>query len=353
MFKFAPSAIEEALFDSGWFQKGAHFIVDGAYGSTGKGALEAVIARAGRKQIEIYATNAAPNSGHTAYVGATKIVTTQLPVGAAVAKLLPGPKFETYLTAGALIRVPMLQQEVEEFGTVPTIHPCAAIIENWHIEQEQNNGSARVAGTAKGVGAALASKINRENALWGRQDCWYGYSGVLDLTDRCVLHASAQGFSLGINEALFAPNTTSRECTVAQAMSDARIPISQVRKVAMTCRTYPIRVGNTSIGYSGDCYDDQKETSWEALGLPEEYTTVTKRVRRVFTWSWMQFIDAIRCNEPDLVCVNFMDYLPEQDREPFMRKVKEVYMNTLPHKGEPTLFCGFGPELDHMAVWYD
>ena len=352
MFKFSASAVEEALFDGGWFGKGCHFIVDGSYGSSGKGALAAVITRAGRNRIEIYATNAGPNSGHTAVLGPAKIVTTQIPVGAAVAKILPGPRFDTYLTAGAIIRPPMLQHEVEAFGVVPTVHPCAAIIEDRHIEQEQNNGSAKVAGTAKGVGAALADKINRENPRWGRRDTWYGYSGVVDFTDRCVLHESAQGFSLGINDAMFAPNTTSRECTVMQAMSDARIPISQVRKVAMTTRTFSIRVGNTDKGYSGDCYPDQTETSWKELGLPEEYTTVTKRVRRVFTFSFMQFIDALKCNEPDLVFISFMDYLPMEDREPFIRHIKSVYQQTLPHKSEPTIFCGFGADIEETAVWH-
>lgn len=353
MFKFSQSAIDEALFDAGWFDKKCHFIVDGAYGSTGKGALAAVIARAGRHKIEVYATNAGPNSGHTARIGATTIVTTQMPVGAAVARILPGPRFDAYLTAGAIIRPTMLQKEVEEFGVVPTIHPCAAIIEDRHIEQEQSNGSARVAGTAKGVGAALADKVNREGNLWGRQESWYGYSGVMDLTDRCVLHESAQGFSLGVNDARFAPNTTSRECTVQQAISDARIPLSQVAKVAMTTRTFAIRVGNTDKGYSGSHYEDQHETSWAELGQPEELTTVTKRVRRVFTWSWMQFIEAIRCNEPDLININFLDYLPKDDREIFVRHVKEVYARTLCHKTAPVIFCGFGADIEQMALWQE
>lgn len=351
-FKFSASNIQDALYEDGWFAKGAHFIVDGQYGSTGKGALAAVIARAGRRDIEIYATNAGPNSGHTAVVGATTIVTTQLPVGAAVARITPGPKFETYLTAGAIIYPAMLQKEVEEFGVVPTIHPCAAIITSAHLDQEKSNGSSRVAGTAKGVGAALADKVNREGNLWGRQDTWYGYSGVIDMANRCVLHESAQGFSLGVNEPRFAPHTTSRECTVQQALSDARIPLSQVHKVAMTLRTYGIRVGNTQVGYSGDYYEDQKETSWEELGLQEEYTTVTKRVRRVFTWSWAQFADAVSVNEPDLLNINFLDYLKEEDREPFIKQVINEYQRLLPHKGMPTILCGFGPTTEHMAIWH-
>jgi adenylosuccinate synthase len=352
-FKFSPSNIEEHLREDGWFADGVHFIVDGQFGSTGKGALAAVIARAGRQSIEIYATNAGPNSGHTAVVGANKIVTTQIPVGAAVARILPGPRFETYLTAGAIINAAMLQHEVEKYGVVPTVHPCAAMITSGHVALEQENGSSKIAGTAKGVGAVLADKVNREGNLWGRQDTWYGYSGVLDMNEGCILHESAQGFSLGVNEARFAPATTSRECSVQQALSDARIPLSRVRKVAMTLRTYPIRVGNTMKGYSGDYYEDQKETSWEELGQPEELTTVTKRVRRVFTWSWTQFIDALRTNEPDLLNVNFMDYLPVGEREPFIKKMIACYRQTLPHKKDPIVLCGFGPEIDQMGVWHD
>lgn len=352
-FKFSASNIADALYDDGWFGKWCHFIVDGQYGSTGKGALAAVIARAGRNSIEVYATNAGPNSGHTAVLGSTKVVTTQIPVGAAVAHLLPGPAFDTYLTAGAIINPKMLQQEVEKYGVCPVIHPCAAVITSEHLEQEQSNGSARVAGTAKGVGAALADKVNREGNLWGRQDTWFGSSGVVRLEGRCVLHESAQGFSLGVNEPRFAPATTSRECTVQQAMSDARIPRSMVNKVAMTLRTFPIRVGNTQMGYSGDFYEDQKETSWEELGLPEEYTTVTKRVRRVFTWSWLQFIDAIRVNEPNLLNVNFMDYLPIDERETFIKQMLICYRQTLPHRPDPIILCGFGPEIDQMGLWHE
>lgn len=353
MFSFDPNAIKSRLIEQGWFTNGVDFIVDGQYGSTGKGALAAVIARAGRESIEVYATNAGPNSGHTAVHKGRKLVTTQLPVGAAVARLIDGPKFDVYLTAGAIIRPETLQREVEEFKLVPTIHPCAAMIEAWHLEQEQGNGSSRVAGTAKGVGAALADKVNREGNLWGRQDCWFGYSGVMDLSNRCVLHESAQGFSLGVNEARFAPHTTSRECTVQQAMSDARIPRSRVNKVAMSVRTFPIRVGSTAAGYSGDYYPDQSETNWQELGVEAELTTVTKRVRRVFTWSWDQFHDALLVNEPDVINVNFLDYLGEKERSVFVQRLIGYYMGILPHKGKPLVLCGFGPTTDDMAVWVD
>ena len=74
----------------------------------------------------------------------------------------------------------------------------------------------------------------------------------------------------------------------------------------MTCRSYPIRVGNTDKGTSGGWYPDQQETTWEALGVEPELTTVTKRVRRVATWSWQQFTDAVRANEPDAIWLGFI-----------------------------------------------
>jgi adenylosuccinate synthase len=48
-------------------------------------------------------------------------------------------------------------------------------------------------------------------------------------------------------------------------------------EVWVVIRVYPIRVAGNSGPLTG-------ETTWEALGLPEEYTTVTKKVRRVGTF---------------------------------------------------------------------
>lgn len=351
MFTFDLKAIGDALVREGWYRRGVSFIVDGAYGSTGKGAAAALLVKAGFEvdhSFDVFMTNAGPNSGHSAWVGDELIVTRQVPVGAVVAKKLrPNVEPQVYLTGGAVIRPGILQEEVAQFNLMNvSVHPCAAIIERVHVEQETSDGSARVAGTGKGVGAALADKVRREGNLWRN----VGASKSFDrFDDHAYLHESAQGFNLGINDPRFAPHTTSRECTVQQAMADARIPFSEMRKTLMTLRTFPIRVGSTEQGYSGDCYPDQQEISWEELGVEPELTTVTKRVRRVFTWSWQQFYDAVRVNEPDVLYISFLDYLPEDRREPFLIEVSDRFTDAVGY--EPLIIGTFGPKSEEAALW--
>ena len=80
-------------------------------------------------------------------------------------------------------------------------------------------------------------------------------------------------------------------------------------------RTFPIRVGNINdestgreLGFSGGHYPDQKEVSWDELGVEAEITTVTKRVRRVFTFSRLQILDTFSLVRPDVVFLSFCNY---------------------------------------------
>ena len=81
-----------------------------------------------------------------------------------------------------------------------------------------------------------------------------------------------------------------------------------------TCRTYPIRVANrfdthgTQVGYSGPCYGDQVEITFEEIGQKTELTTVTKLPRRIFTFSRKQIREAIEYNGAREVFLNFVNY---------------------------------------------
>jgi hypothetical protein len=79
-----------------------------------------------------------------------------------------------------------------------------------------------------------------------------------------------------------------------------------------TCRVHPIRVGNTPDGYSGDWYPDQEEITWEEIGIEAELTTVTKRPRRIASWSWHQIVDALNDCDPDEIFLNFCNYDQEE-----------------------------------------
>jgi adenylosuccinate synthase len=151
-----------------------------------------------------------------------------------------------------------------------------------------------------------------------------------------ILAEGSQGFSLGINTQFY-PYTTSRDCSPAAFLSNMGLPIPMLSMVIGTCRTLPIRVGGTS----GDCYADQEELSWDELDLPPETTTVTNRVRRIFTYSKMQIEEACWHCAPDLVFLNFANYVE-----------KHYVENIVAHiDGMSTVrWVGFGPAYQDIGL---
>lgn len=304
------------------FQRtGAHVLVDGQYGSTGKGVLAAWLADQNMGWSNNHwagvISNAGPNSGHTFYHGTEKHVLKQLPTFAVASHLL-GNTIPVYLSAGAIIDPTILDAEMERYSKIPVfVHANAAVITQEDKDSEHSGTVAAVAGTRSGTGAAIARKVLRDpTAIFGYHFEKLNGKGRAHLLlsgrtfnaaqERYFVEVS-QGFSLGINQPFY-PKVTSRECTVAQAIADAGIPPRYVAKTYLSCRTYPIRVGNVDGHSSGDWYPDQSETTWEELGVEPELTTVTKRVRRVATFSQDQFDDAVQANDPDFVFLNFMNY---------------------------------------------
>lgn len=355
--------------NNGWFtQPGAYILIDGQFGSTGKGALAALIGELLGDKISYCTTNAGPNSGHTGFVvrdsaqhddplfeynpmldrWSKKVLTQQIPVVSVVAKI------PAVLNAGAVVSPPILRAEAARYGFDKAnlfVHPNAAVIDP-EYEHDDAESTAKIASTNKGVGRAIARKVMREgNVAKGRlQDlAYFSTVGIqpYDWSNDVVFVETAQGFSLGIDQPFY-PYTTSRNCTVGQALSDAGIHPSFLRKTIMCVRTFPIRVGNTPEGHSGDCYPDQQETTWEELGLAPELTTVTKRVRRVFTWSRQQFRDAVATNRPDAIFVNFFQYLKD-GQDDFMRKAAEDYVAVMGRKPDFWLI-GFGPYPEDVRV---
>lgn len=323
------------MFKTFFAASGVHAVVDGQFGSTGKGVLAAFLAKQaieGRAQFGVVVSNAGPNSGHTFYHGDEKHVLKQLPTFAVAWHLLNYEAMTglanppVFLSAGAIIDPEILAYEASKYPDLQIIvHPMAAVITQDDKEAEHSGTIQQVAGTRSGTGAVLARKVLRDPTVtfkhfWERN---MGYmprnvdmqSDVLwnldiDVWDERVFMEVSQGFSLGLNSDFY-PKVTSRECTVMQGLSDARLPARSLERVYLSMRTFPIRVGNHEGFSSGDCYPDQVETTWEAIGQTPELTTVTQRVRRVFTFSDDQAHAAIEANDPDFVFMNFMNYLDE------------------------------------------
>lgn len=364
-----------------WFtEKGAYVLVDGQFGSTGKGLLAGWLAEYAVERglnITHVTTNAGPNSGHTAFfdhvwaftyaddprqiTGSTqkleKVVTQQIPVASVFLKKMGRP-VTTLLNAGAIIDEGILLDEFSQYGFNVhdlLIHPNAAVIHPQDRFDDQNTLNA-IAGTGKGIGPALQRKVSRLGASMAREKYRpmlpagqprRSWDSFWDWKSDTVFVETAQGFSLGINSRFY-PYTTSRECTVQQAIADARIPAQMVQGVVACFRSFPIRVGNTA-GSSGECYADQRELTWEDIGVEPEMTTVTKRVRRVFSWSRIQFKECIAVNRPDMLFLNFMNYLSEAEQRQWLDTVVEDYTDVI-GKAPTRILGGYGPNSEDIRV---
>lgn len=337
-----------------WFETpGAYVLVDGQFGSTGKGVIAGLMAEHFWPYVEWVVSNAGPNSGHTSYVGDEKIVLKQLPTFAVVASKLsahkPPRRPKVHLSAGAVIDPDVLNRELREHSVLAQIHPHAALINSAAKADDAGNVQS-IASTGQGVGPALVNKLRRRpDAVWGPVGGHGAGSGV-DLSDSTCFFEVSQGFSLGINSGFY-PHTTTRECTVSQALADAGCPPTFFRRSILSVRTYPIRVGSTE-NSSGPCYADQEEIAFEDIGQQPEYTTVTGRQRRIFTWSKIQFKAAVRANAPAAIFVNFMQYLGDVvDHEEWLWKnVMKPYREIMGFYPE-TVLLGYGPKSEDVQVW--
>lgn len=345
----------------------ASFVVGGAWGSEGKGAACAFVAKhlaEYDKFFDIVTTNNGCQSGHTSTHNGKTRVAFHLPT---YPLIIPdyGRDCLVYLNSGAVIDPDVLQQELKDHGQFREffIHPNAAIVTQSCRDAEMSDESVqtKIASTRKGVGEALARKalrcgtIARDGPSWLKQ-----FVRRIDLNARLQAGASVlvevpQGYGLSY-DGKFYPYCTSRNCTTGQAMSDAGIHPTYYGETMMVIRTYPIRVGNIydkdnspggdpnnvwEVGNSGGCYPDQVETSWESLGVKAEITTVTKRVRRVFTFSHQQLHDAMAALRPGVVYVTFMDYLrSDADVSGLLLAIKTTSRNL---GLDPELIFQYGP----------
>lgn len=314
-------------------------IVDLQYGSTGKGLLAGYLSQ--RENYDTVVSANMPNAGHT-FVDkdGTKYVNKVLPSGVLSESLKyvgigPGAVFDPY----------QLAKEVEEMWNrrmklglnlpVLRIHPHAMLLAPYHAQKERENLS-KISSTMQGSMEAMYEKMRRRTD--GSMVAWdqlhflksigldTGFDMAPNLADFVVSHEmwmrmmlesqnilveGSQGYSLGIN-AGFWPYCTSRDCTVWRLIADCAVPVTGELKVIGSARVHPIRVGNTSDGNSGGHYGDQTELDWEQVGVTPEMTTVTGRVRRVFSFSEAQIAEAMVMNRVDEVFLNFCNYDPAE-----------------------------------------
>lgn len=239
---------------------------------------------------------AGPNAGHTAHTpDGTKQAFRQLPVGA----LRPG--VACMIAPGSEVSAPVLLEEIDRAIRFADFDPTklwvdinATLLEEHHVQAEAGMHEA-TGSTGKGIGAARADRAMRHARRVGDdgvliaalRDLGVNATDTVDellystSLDRIIIEGT-QGYGLGLHTVYY-PFVTSSDCRAIDFLAMAGVsPWYWADEggrftVWAVARVYPIRVA----GNSGPLFG---ETTWEALGLPEEYTTVTQKVRRVGQW---------------------------------------------------------------------
>jgi adenylosuccinate synthase len=302
-------------------------VVGGQFGSEGKGKVSLELVRMATERRIAVVRVGGPNSGHTAFDRAErKFALRQLPAGAVDRNV------DVVFPAGSFIDVDVLKREIELLDYPRDrifVSPYANVItpeqKSWEREAGLVSG---IGSTGSGVGAAIMASVAREalNFPLHRHDaahCGSLEPYLCDTTVRMrewlnagtrIIIEGTQGFGLSLYDGGYWPKATSRATTAAAALAETGLSPVDVDNVVLVLRSYPIRVAGDSGPLPG-------ETSWEAISASidteadiREFTTVTKKLRRVGHFDASVVKAAIACNNPTMIVLNHLDYVgPESE----------------------------------------
>lgn len=376
-------------------------VTDGQFGSCGKGAITTALALKYRPQV-ISTTNLS-NAGHTAvFTNGESYVAKALPSATILHKWLDDYKPVIVVGPTAGFNIDQLKYERDTCGVHDKliIHPRAGVITDEHKAIESGNSSSstkHLASTMQGCGAFLSDKVLRKRELRlardyseldhytessynelkpdrkflkGRDE--YFQFPYLEQSTSTILHEGSQGFSLDISHGHSYPFCTSRGTTAVQNAADMGIGHMSIGDIYLVIRPFPIRVGNVvedgiQVGNSGGCYDDQHELSWSDIaneaGMPpdiaeslyqKELTTVTKRLRRVFSFSDKQLYAAAKINGATKIALNFANYIDWScfgcdNFDDLPPKVTQFIDRIEQLTQIPVTIVGTGPQVNHIC----
>ena len=310
-------------------------IVGGQWGSEGKGHIASYLS----PEYELLVRVGGPNAGHKVFLDSSAYTHHQLPSGTlrSQAKLLIAP--------GSVLNAEVLFEEIAECKVDSqrlSIDPQAMIIAPQDIRKERRL-VASIGSTGQGVGYATGRRITgRGSRLRLARDVkelrpfiketWE----ILEKAYRSgkkVLIEGTQGAGLSIYHGTY-PYVTSRDTSVAGALSEAGVPPSRIRKVIMTCRTYPIRVqspGGSTSGQMGIEIDWATVAKRSSLSLDQltktERTSTTNRDRRVAEFNWTLLRRAAALNGPTDIALTFADYIANTNEK--ARRFEQLTAETI------------------------
>ena len=293
-------------------------IVGGQYGSEGKGKVVALLAETMNEPWVVRCGG--PNSGHTVWLDGQERILRQVPTAAG------HPNSMLMMSAGCAVDEDVLLDEVNTLELPKErviIDPRAVLISDADRKEEELH-LGHIASTCSGTGAALIRRMARSDDVPLASDSEKLRERVRIAPVAPLLHShldvggdviveGTQGFGLSLLHGLHWPCVTSRDTTAAGFAAEVGLSPRQITSIIMVIRTFPIRVG----GNSGPLKD---EISWEdiqkssgAMDLVPEFTSVTKRLRRVGQFD----IDAVRMaceyNRPTAIALMGLDRLDYQN----------------------------------------
>lgn len=305
-------------------------VVGGQFGSEGKGKVALEIARRSQEASVTLVRVGGPNSGHTGYnKHRRKFALRQLPAGCIDRNV------DVIFPAGSYIDVEVLFSEIAELNYPKErifISPFARVVTPEHKAWENASGlTGAIGSTGSGVGAAVMASVARGATNFElhsvlAQD-WaplarYVYNKKTtvphDTTEMMrvslqkmgrIIVEGTQGFGLSLLEGGFGNKATARSTTAAAALAEAGLSPRDVDDVTLVIRSFPIRVAGNSGPLVGEMnWQDVASQSRYGDDL-REYTTVTKKLRRVGKFDAEVVRRAIQSNSPDRLVMNHLDYV--------------------------------------------
>jgi adenylosuccinate synthase len=292
----------------------ATIVVGGQYGSEGKGKVVALLAS--RVDAPWLVRCGGPNSGHTVTIKGKDVILRQVPS-------CMEPQNATFcLAAGCVIDESVLLAELRLLNIDReqiVVDPRCVIVTEQDREAEHNELQG-IASTCSGTGAALVRRMSRKSTVRLARDsdalqARCRIETVAPLLHRVLDHAGnviiegTQGFALSLLHGPDYPFVTSRDTTAAGFAMEVGLSPRLIDNIVMVIRTFPIRVGGTSGPFAN-------ETTWEeirrlsgAANTVPEYTSVTKRLRRVAQFDFDLLKLACQYNCPTSLAVMGIDRL--------------------------------------------
>jgi len=294
-------------------------VVGGQYGSEGKGKVVALLAADANRPMVVRCGG--PNSGHTVSHRGRDVVLRQVPAGIARSDAL------LLISAGCVVDEDLLLSEMAELGLPRerlVVDPRAVLV-SAEDRRNEEPGIATIGSTASGTGAALIRRMLRRSDV-----PLVGGSERLRSTVRIepvapVLHGhidrggdviveGTQGFGLSLLHGPHFPFATSRDTTASGFAMEVGLSPRDVTTICVVVRTFPIRVGGNSGPLKDEIsWEDVRQSSGAPVAVPE-YTSVTKRLRRVGRFDIDLVRAACRYNRPTTLAVMGIDRLDYANR---------------------------------------